>query len=367
MGQVKPEHGDGVIFWSRDVRHRVLSALLANAGLRRVVSLASRRVWEEAVRVYAASVAYDRALAADRAGDTRTARYQPAPAPTPVVRPEFVAVPDNAGWPCEWARHCVAQPFHDWYFDTRREGQHDIRVIQIGYLTLNDYSEPRADLLVLREPMRLSNWPLAADVALVIVVAAGHGDVLFDWEIRRPAYFAGGVKAVWVIDLADQRILRQRQGEHADEVQYREAGQTVAWFDETGKPVVVKLVDLFGGRPASTSLAAHERFADFATFNASELARLQRFETPWTVGHTPQWFEPTLSDLLGRFKDELWDGVLFGPEHRRDEILSALLANVGLHEVIKLAPLELWQRALDEDHRPVAVEESLPQQPDDSI
>lgn len=37
VGEVKPEHWDGVILGSRDVRHRVLSALLANAGLRRTV------------------------------------------------------------------------------------------------------------------------------------------------------------------------------------------------------------------------------------------------------------------------------------------------------------------------------------------
>ena len=66
------------------------------------------------------------------------------------------------------------------------------------------------------------------------------------------------------------------------------------------------------------------------------------------MGHTPQWFDTTLVELVGRFKDELWQGVLFGPEHRQDEILSALLANVGLGDATGLAPRDLWQAAVDQ-------------------
>jgi hypothetical protein len=73
---------------------------------------------------------------------------------------------------------------------------------------------------------------------------------------------------------------------------------------------------------------------------------LQRFGTPWTIGHTPQWFHAPIADLLGRFKDELWRGTLFGPEYQRDGLLSALLANVGLDDVLHLAPLASWEQAL---------------------
>jgi hypothetical protein len=53
---------------------------------------------------------------------------------------------------------------------------------------------------------------------------------------------------------------------------------------------------------------------------------------------------------IGGVKPEHGRGVLFGPEHRRDELLSMLLANVGVHDVLELAPLELWQQALAGTH-----------------
>ena len=52
-----------------------------------------------------------------------------------------------------------------------------------------------------------------------------------------------------------------------------------------------------------------------------------------------------MGDLTGRFKDEVRQGCLFGPEHRRDEILSAVLANIGLMSAVRFAPRELWERA----------------------
>jgi hypothetical protein len=55
-----------------------------------------------------------------------------------------------------------------------------------------------------------------------------------------------------------------------------------------------------------------------------------------------------LASCWSGFKDELWEGTLFGPEHQRDPRLSALLANVGLLDVIKPAPLELWQQAVSQ-------------------
>jgi hypothetical protein len=126
-------------------------------------------------------------------------------------------------------------------------------------------------------------------------------------------------------------------------VRYTNPGQTITWRDESDE-VVVDLGDLFGDAPKPKSAA--DEPVEFETFNATELARLRRFETPWTIGYTPQWFTSSISDLLLRFKDEVWEGVLFGPECDRDALLSAMFANVGLWEVLPLAPLELWQQAL---------------------
>jgi hypothetical protein len=68
----------------------------------------------------------------------------------------------------------------------------------------------------------------------------------------------------------------------------------------------------------------------------------------WDIGLTPQPFHITIVELTRRFKDELWEGCLFGPEHRRDQVLSALLANAGLDEAVRLTPKPLWERALEE-------------------
>jgi hypothetical protein len=346
---VKPEHWEGRVFGNRDVRHRVLSALLANAGLRRTVRLAPRHLWEEVVQARVAERRRRRALAADHVGATRTADVEP-PEPTPVTRPEFVAPRHPAAFllPWYWVRSEMAQPFEQWDRNQHGGDVHAMRVLQLGYVALGDQTLTRSDLLVLREAWRPRTWPTAGDAALIVYVASAEGALLFDWQVRRPAQLEAGTQEVSVVDTARQRILRQRRGEEPLEVRYSATGQTTTWQDEqSAADVVLELKDIF--HPAHKSTAASvDEHRDFASFNAAQVARLQRFDTPWTVGHTPQWFRAGIEDLVGRFKDELWAGVLYGAEYQRDELLSALLANVGLEDVVDLAPLELWEQALAE-------------------
>jgi hypothetical protein len=352
VDQVKPEHWDGIVFGSRDTRHRVLSALLANAGLRRVRRLAPREVLDQAIAERAACVAWQRALALDRASGTHTARYEPPPTPTPVIRPEFVVLPgqNDIEWSFYRVKHEVAEPFQRW--DSRvmsaPTNKRRIRALESGYVALDDNSLPRADLVVTREPWG-NRWATPSETALLVHVANTEAALLFDWQVRRPAYFDAGAHEIWVIDTIGSRLLRQRRGEQPTAIQYADRGQTVTWHDEAGFGVVIKLHELFGQSftPAGEGeiLAMSVDANAFDVLNAAELARLQRFDTPWTIGHTAQWFRASIGSIVGRFKDEMWSGTLFGPEHQRDMILSALMANVGLCDVLQLAPIELWQQA----------------------
>jgi hypothetical protein len=349
MGEVKAEHWDGRIFGDADVRDRVLSALLANAGLRRALSLAPRSVWEQSIRRRAATVAWQRAVAADRAAGTHNARYESPPTPTPVVRPEFVTAEDDAEWSWSWHRRELVQPFYVWEKGTEGAAAgkpQGMRMLEIGYIQLGELTLSRTDVLGLNRPWHSRDgWPKPEAAALVVHAAESEGTLLFDWEVRRPAYLEAGVDEVWIIDIDGQRIFRERRGEGSTTVSYTDVHDSITWHDANGAKVVVDLVLLFGKVPKPAS--EHRIHPEgFASFQEHELARLQQFETPWTVGHRPQWFEVSIAQLVGRFKDELWDGVLFGAEYQRDEILSALLANVGVEEVLRLAPIELWQKAL---------------------
>jgi hypothetical protein len=198
---VKPEHWDGRIFGDRDERHRVLSALMANAGVRRTIRLAPREVWEEAIRARAASVAYQRAAAADRAAGTQTARYEDLPEPTPVMRPEFVALPEPDSRRSWWsARMQFSEPFERWDRDRRGADIQAMRTIQaIGYLTIGDRTLTRTDILVLREPWRAHRWPTESDAALVVYTPGDEGAVLFDWHSGSvdPRYGAAMHPAAW--------------------------------------------------------------------------------------------------------------------------------------------------------------------------
>lgn len=64
------------------------------------------------------------------------------------------------------------------------------------------------------------------------------------------------------------------------------------------------------------------------------------------IGVEPHPF--TVEELLAleEIKLELLDGVLTGDVDMRRALLRALLANVGLREVVRMAPAELWREAL---------------------
>ena len=345
VAQAKPEHGDGVLFLNRDVRHRVLSAVLANAGLRRTLRLAPREVWQDTLKARATVVKHEQALTADRAAGTCTATAE-CWNPVPVTRAEFVQS-NRREWPTARVGYELAQPFYDW--DRAGHDRPGMRVNQIGYMVIGEHTHARVQLLVLREPPRRSEWPTPAEAALVVEIAPDRGALLFAWEVRRQTYLTAGAEEVWVIDVDGQRILRQRQGETPSEIQYQDPYQSVTWYDSASAAVAVPLAKILGRKPSQP--AAHDvtDAIDFARLNATAIAHLDSYQTPWTIGHTSQWFCTGVTDQLGLYKDELWDGVLFGPEYQRDTLLSMILANVGLHDAVRLAPIELWQQALAEN------------------
>jgi hypothetical protein len=253
---VKPEHGDGIVFWNPEVRTRVLSALLANAGLRRSVRLIPPGLLREQL--------------------DRDEQH----APRPITRPEFVQVKsdhyDNAYWR---ARMRLDNGF--------QSPSYDRRYMPLYYLRLDDFTLARPEGVVLREawdPKTRLSFD-AKDVEQVVEIAVRPSHVAFDLEVRRPSYLAAGA------------------GDY-------------------------RLVDVTDGAPEP----------DYDVDN---------FRTPWTIGHSPQWFWSNLTAIVGRFRDEVWAGTLFGSPQARDELLSLLIANVGLDTTVKLVPRrELWETAL---------------------
>ena len=251
---VKPEHHRGIVFLSKDVRRRVLSALLANAGVRRAAQLIPRQML--------------------RAQLETTNDSSPA---EPVTRPEFVK---------------IDSPFQDAYWFARRrlDSEADVdyrRRMPLHYLHLDAFTWARCESATLRQLWDPEARPRfqAKDVELVIDIAVRRSQAAFDLDVRRPAFLAAGA------------------GDY-------------------------RLIDLSGDLPE-------------VNFD------LEGFGTPWTIGHTPQWFVSDLTTLVGRFRDEVWAGTLFGSPRARDEILSLLIANVGLNEVFRLVPRrELWEAAL---------------------
>ena len=65
------------------------------------------------------------------------------------------------------------------------------------------------------------------------------------------------------------------------------------------------------------------------------------------IGLGPHPFTVDDYDFLPEAKLELVDGVLYGDPASRFAMTAALLCNMGLAEVVRLAPRELWEAALD--------------------
>lgn len=253
IDKVKPEHGDGIVFWNPAVRTRVLSALLANAGLRRAAQLIPPQLLREQ---------FDRN------------EQQP---PRPVTRPEFVQVQSDYYDDAYWRGR----------IKLNHELSHERRAMPLYYLRLDAFTLARPESVILREAWE-PHRPLSFDPAMVeqvVEIAVRPSHAAFDLEVRRPAYLAAGA------------------GEY-------------------------RLVDMTDGVPEP----------DYD---------VDKFRTPWTIGHSPQWFWSNLTAIVGRFRDEVWAGTLFGSPQMRDELLSLLIANVGLDPTWELVPRrELWEAGL---------------------
>lgn len=287
---------------------------------------------------------WEQALANNRVSGTHPV-YETAPAP--VTQHCFATSPEGAQESFRRVTRDLAQPFHRWQSDRLKHTPGEsgnVRVFEMGYLVIDAQTISCVDLLVLRESLRSDQRPTPSDVALVVHVAADQGSLLFDLQVRRASYLEAGALEIWVVDPVRQRVLRECQGAQPVNVVYFDPTKALTWCDASGDAVVVKLIDVFGDPKNTTS--ACDSLGEFDAFNAAQLGRLLRRNTAWTIRHAPQWFSIAIGDILRGFKDELWRGILFGPEYRRDEILSMLLANVGLKDALQLAPQELWEQAV---------------------
>jgi hypothetical protein len=78
------------------------------------------------------------------------------------------------------------------------------------------------------------------------------------------------------------------------------------------------------------------------------------FDEPWPnpheppVGLDPQSLTDDWWTDFPEVKMEYWDGVLCGSRPLRATLLRALLVNMGLREVVRLAARDLWLQALEE-------------------
>jgi Uma2 family endonuclease len=74
----------------------------------------------------------------------------------------------------------------------------DFRVLVQQPLIVDKFNEPQPDVVVLREPLGLRK-PRAEDCLVVIEVSDTTYDD--DRKIKLPAYLAGGVPLVWIVNL----------------------------------------------------------------------------------------------------------------------------------------------------------------------
>jgi hypothetical protein len=73
-------------------------------------------------------------------------------------------------------------------------------------------------------------------------------------------------------------------------------------------------------------------------------------DPPWDIQRQGKRINVARLDLAPE-KLELIDGQLYWSNEDRLTMLALLLENVGLDEVVKLAPIERWREALDARER----------------
>lgn len=112
-----------------------------------------------------------------------------------------------------------------------------------GPIWLDDYSEPLADIALLRPRADYyrSAHPGPADVLLVIEVA--DSSLSYDREVKLPRYALAAVPEVWLVDLSGRRLLIHRRPEGG------------RWSDvETVADLAAVPVPLADGQPALIDL-----------------------------------------------------------------------------------------------------------------
>ena len=96
----------------------------------------------------------------------------------------------------------------DWLRGVVGEGRH---VRSQGPITLSEFSEPEPDCAVARGDRRdFSNrHPVPAEIELVVEVSDSSLDR--DRRIKAPLYTAGGIRELWILDLADRKLELHRE------------------------------------------------------------------------------------------------------------------------------------------------------------
>lgn len=108
-------------------------------------------------------------------------------------------------------------------------------------LSLDDFSEPEPDLMLLRpkSDFYADEHPTAEDVWLVIEVA--ESSLASDTEVKLPLYAEHGVPEVWVVDLVNRQVVVSAEPTHGRYLDVRtfKPGDTIPLraFPGVGIPV----------------------------------------------------------------------------------------------------------------------------------
>jgi hypothetical protein len=162
--------------------------------------------------------------------------------------------------------------------------------------------------------------------------------------------------------LSEPRQIAQRPYELVDLV----TGDVLAtgrWWHEVVRGPARELIEREGRERASTLVvrggdyyyvddgtSVHDMDNDTTGDELARAALLEPYvldvEPP--IGLDPHAFNIDEYQALPEIKPELWGGCLFDDGQGRATVARALLANMGLRAIVKLAPRELWLQALNE-------------------